>query len=179
MKDYLTLKTNALPGDIDIHSDLLSVLPSALSRKRALKAGNVKQEEMVDDKPDECFLCKPESRAPGSSTAEAVIEERVHNFINDFPYLPADQRVIFLWHRDEAVRRRCLHRYKLRDLRRMELYWLLKGCIQCGTDYKTPGRARKQPDLLRQAPNLMRMVVGFNLGKLAGQSIPHFHIQYG
>ena len=39
MPELLTLKTNSLPGDIEIHSDLLSVMPSALSRRRAEKVG--------------------------------------------------------------------------------------------------------------------------------------------
>jgi hypothetical protein len=183
MKEFLTLKTNALPGDIDIHSDLLSVLPAALSRKRALKAGREKQKEMHDPGPERCIICDPSRKPPGSSRSEVVITNRVADFINDFPYLPGDQRVIFLWHEDSSVREKCLHKCRLKDLRKMDLFWLLKGCIRRGKQYESPkGPKRDAPhqrDLLRQAPDLLRMVAGFNLGKLAGQSIPHFHVQYG
>lgn len=183
MKEFLTLKTNALPGDIDIHSDLLSVLPAALSRKRALKAGREKQEEMHDPGPERCILCDPNRKPPGSSRSEVVITSRVADFVNDFPYLPGDQRVVFLWHEDSRVREKFLHKCKLKELRRMDLFWLLKGCIQRGKEYESPKDPRQNAshklDLLRRAPDLLRMVVGFNLGKLAGQSIPHFHVQYG
>jgi len=185
MKPLLTLKTNSLPGDIDIHSDLLSVLPSALSRKRALKAGREKQKRMQDSKgAGRCLLCDPAgNKPPGSSPCDIVIANRVADFVNDFPYLPADQRVLFLWHNDKSVRQAHLHRFRLRDLRRMELYWLVRGCIVRGEQYRSPNPKKhgddQAPDLLRRAPDLMRMVVGFNLGGLAGQSIPHFHVQYG
>jgi hypothetical protein len=184
MKEFLTLRTNALPGDIDIHSDILSVLPAALSRKRALKAGREKQEKMSDTKPrNKCVLCDPNQRPPGTSPYQVIISDRVADFVNDFPYLPGDQRVVFLWHGDPMVRQRVLHKYQLGQLRRMDLFWLLKGCIIRGRQYKSPddsgGDCPPPPNLLRQAPDLLRMVVGFNFGPLAGQSIPHFHAQYG
>jgi hypothetical protein len=104
MKQLHLLKTNALPGDIYIHSDLLSVLPSALSRKRALKAGREKQEEMKDNKgAGKCILCDPNRKPSGSSRSEMVINGRVNDFYNDFPYLPGDQRVIFLWHTQKKL----------------------------------------------------------------------------
>lgn len=176
------LKTNSLPSDIDIHSDLLSIVPSALSRKRALKVGREDQDEMEDKKGlEKCILCDPsKNKSPGSSRAETVIGTKVYDFINDFPYLPGDQRVLFLWHPDKTIRENCIHKFKLADLRKMELYYLLKGCIQRGNEYQKPPSSPNDPkDLIRKAPDLMRMVTGFNLGKLAGQSIPHFHVQYG
>jgi len=181
MPELLTLRTDSLPGDIEIHSDLLSLVPSALSRKRALKVGKEKQGQMTDKKdgPDKCLLCYPHLRFRGASPSEIVIPDRVADFLNDFPYLPGDQRVIFLWHENKHVREQCLHRFKLKDLRKMDLYWLLRGCFERGNQYRTPHSQSQLPDLLECAPDLMRMVVGFNLGKLAGQSIPHFHIQYG
>src|SRR3989442_15663615 len=125
MKEFLTLKTNALPGDIDIHSDLLSVLPAALSRKRALKAGREKQDEMPDPKgPGGCILCDPKRKPPGSFQSEVVIADRVADFLNDFPYLPGDQRVVFLWHADERIREKSLHKCKLNEFRKMDLFWL-------------------------------------------------------
>jgi galactose-1-phosphate uridylyltransferase len=164
---HLLLK-NDLPGDIEIHTDLLSVAPSALSRKRALKVGGEPQSPMADEgKP--CFLCTPEIKEPGSSSVEVLTPNRVACFVNDFPYLPGDQRVIFLWHHDEELRRRVLHRFRVADFERSELYWMLSGCIQIGKQYDVPVRTY----------DLMRMVAGFNIGKLAGQSLPHFHMQYG
>ena len=128
--------------------------------------------------PVECLLCNPHLRFPGASY-EIVIPDRVADFLNDSPYLPGDQRVIFLWHKDRKIRQKRLHRFRLKDLRKMDLYWLLRGCFIRGNQYRAPHSGGLQPDLLRLAPDLMRMVVGFNLGRLAGQSLPHFHVQYG
>lgn len=46
-RDYHLLHQDNMPGEINIHQDLLSIMPSALSRKRALKAGS---EQQVDDR---------------------------------------------------------------------------------------------------------------------------------
>jgi galactose-1-phosphate uridylyltransferase len=174
--DSITLRKNTLPGDIDIHSDLLSVLPAALSRRRGLKVGKALQTEMQDNKgPKECILCHPGKKARNLSLKEDIIPNRVADFLNDFPYLPADQRIIFLWHEEPTIRENCLHKFKLADLRKMELFWLLKGCLTRGKAYRNSQR----DNLLRLAPDLMGMVVGFNLGSLAGQSQPHIHAQYG
>jgi hypothetical protein len=40
------LNKNDLAGEIEIHTDLLSDVPSALSRKRAPKTGRERQESM-------------------------------------------------------------------------------------------------------------------------------------
>ena len=169
LRELHLLKRSHLPGEIEIHTDLLSTVPSALSRKRALKTGREKQKEMDDPEPEKCILCDPDQKSAGSSETKVLIENRAAHFANDFPYLPGDQQVVFLWHDDPAVRRRSLHRVKLIDFGRSELFWLTKACIELGRRYDAPDRTY----------DLMRMVVGFNLGRLAGQSIPHFHLQYG
>ena len=187
MPELLTLRTDSLPGDIEIHSDLLSLVPSALSRKRASKVGKEKQNEMEDKKGSGgCILCNPDLKPPGTNPIETVIRDRVADFLNDFPYMPGDQRVIFLWHKKKHIRKKHLHRFRLKDLRKIDLYWLLHGCIKRGNQYikrgkqfRKPDSGELQPELLLLTPDLTRMVVGFNLGKLAGQSLPHFHAQYG
>ncbi|MBU4262582.1 MAG: hypothetical protein KKC76_12060 [Proteobacteria bacterium] len=183
MQSFYLLKTNSLPGDIDIHSDILSVVPSALSRKRALKAGRERQDEMNDKRgPKSCILCDPSLKPPGTSEFEEIIPERCGDFLNDFPYLPGDQRVVFMWNSDKAIREKMIHRSKLSELEKLDLFWLLKGCIKRGNEYRSQrGHTNKgvEEDLLRKIPDQMRMVVGFNFGRLAGQSIPHFHAQYG
>jgi diadenosine tetraphosphate (Ap4A) HIT family hydrolase len=168
MRRLHLLHKNDLPGEIEIHTDILSIAPSALSRKRALKVGRERQVPM-EDKGHGCFICNPEIKEPGSSTVEVVVPDRVACFTNDYPYLPGDQKVVFLWHSDEQVRKRALHRFRLEDFERTELYWMLNGCVLCGRAYELPVRTY----------DLMRMVAGLNIGKLAGQSLPHFHMQYG
>jgi galactose-1-phosphate uridylyltransferase len=165
------LVKNDLPGEIEIHSDLLSTMPSALSRKRALKVRKLKQEEMKDVKEGQsgCLLCHPEKRPAGASEFVEDVPGKVGSFANDFPYWPEDQRVIFLWSKEEDLKRKVLHRARLRDVSRFELYWLMKACVDRGNGFY-------QPD---HTYDLMRMVAGFNLGKLAGQSQPHIHLQYG
>ena len=159
---------NDLPGEIEIHTDLLSIAPSALSRKRALKVGREKQLPM-EDGGKFCLLCNPERKEPGSSPVEVILENRVASFINDFPYLPGDQRVLFLWHSEEELRKKAFHRCALSALDGVELYWMMAGCLKLGREFQVPVRTY----------DLMRMVAGFNIGRLAGQSIPHFHMQYG
>ncbi len=177
-RNNIMLQKNDLSGDIEIHTDLLSPVPTSLSRKRAYKVGNVKQEPMGDrGGTSTCILCHPDKKisttsslkASGASPHKLLIPDKVGCFENDFPYLPRDQHVVYLWHSNLAVREKCLHRFKLEQFGKSELFWLLKGCIQLGNKYKVP----------RNTFDLMRMVVGFNLGSLAGQSIPHFHLQYG
>jgi galactose-1-phosphate uridylyltransferase len=164
------LEKSDLPGEIEIHSDLLSIMPSTLSRKRALKTGRAEQKQMEDRSGvKNCILCDPNLKPVGSSLQTVLIENRVAFFENDFPYLPGDQKVIYMWNDDQGFRNEYLHRYQLKDFGKRELYWLTLGCIELGKKYEVPINTY----------DLMRMVAGFNLGGLAGQSIPHFHMQYG
>ena len=175
MREHCTLHRSILPGDIRIHSDILSVLSSAISPRRAGKVGKEKQTPMDDLKgTNDCILCNPNIRPTGSNPANDVIKDKVADFLNDYPYLPADQRVLFRWHEDLNFRQDHLHRFKLEDLSKADLFWLLKACTQRGLDYLDLSNS-----LLREAHYLMDMVVGFNFGKLAGQSVPHFHVQSG
>ena len=166
----ITLKQMELVGEIDIHTDILSDSPSALSTKRAQKVGRIVQEKMMDKKgAAECIFCNPEKKEPNTYPSEVRIKDRVGGFRNDFPYLPQDQWVFFLWNDSPTIRREKLHRYKLMDLGALELYWLLKAAVDAGNKFEIP----------KTTNETWGMVVGFNLGRLAGQSIPHFHVQYG
>jgi galactose-1-phosphate uridylyltransferase len=169
----ITLRQMELVGEIDIHEDILSITPSALSLKRALKKGRIGQKPMEDkDGAGECILCnedKKKEKNPNTSPHETEIPNRVAGFKNDYPYLPGDQRVLFLWHESPVVRHKALHKFRLQDFGKLELYWLLRACVERGKNFEIP----------KQSTDLWRMVVGFNLGSLAGQSIPHFHVQYG
>ena len=106
---FRTLQSNQLPSEIQIHEDILSVLPSALSRKRALKVGQLKQVPMDNRDPERCVLCDPEIRPVGHSKLCTLADSHVAYFDNDFPFLPMDQKVVFLWHENETVRRKLLH----------------------------------------------------------------------
>lgn len=174
MRALRLLWSSGLPDDIEIHDDLLSFMPTALSRRRAEKVGREKQEPMKDNEggTNECILCDPENkkrRNPGGSIEEVLIAKRVTSFSNDFPYLPGDQRVVFLYDKDINIRKQMFHRFRLDSFGKTELYWLTKACVGLGRKYDPPS------DLFER----VRPVVGFNLGKLAGQSISHFHMQYG
>lgn len=169
-REFHLLQKNDLPGEIEIHTDLLSSMPSALSRKRAEKVGNIRQKDMDDPKGAKgCILCHPDLRPRGANPLEVLIDDKVACFGNDYPYLPADQRVIFLWNHDEGAREQALHKTRISEVTHRELYWLLLGAIKCGQAYRQP----------EHTYDLMRMVCGLNLGRLAGQSQPHVHLQYG
>jgi len=157
---------------VEKHDDLFSLGgTSNISPKRAQKLGREEQKPMQDNPngADGCLLCNPHLKKQGTSPVEVVFPDRVANFLNDFPFLAKDQRVIFLWHSDPEKRKKHLHHYRLEDVGEIDLYWLLKAGIKLGNN---AAMSLKNSDL-------MSMVVGFNLGHLAGQSIPHVHIQYG
>lgn len=165
------LKKSELAGGVEIHTDLLSVIPTALSRKRSQRLGKPKQESNADNigGADNCLFCNPE-KLQGQPTLEYKVNGCVAGFSNAAPYMPYDQKVMYLWHDDLETRKNTLHIFKLEDLRREELYFLLKAAIEYGQDFaKGPIRSYDLP----------RMVFGFNLGRVAGQTIPHIHAQYG
>jgi hypothetical protein len=170
----LTLKSNSFRGqDIHIHQDLLSMAPSALSRKRERKPGTELQKEK-EDKPgySGCILCHPDvkkGKNPSGTTHEISIEGKVSSFLNDYPYLPHEHRLYFLWNEDEHLRQHTCHRYKIGDFGRPELYWLLYACREDAKRFQLP----------RHTADRLRQIAGFNLGDLAGQSVPHFHLQSG
>lgn len=168
------LKSNSFRAqDIHIHEDLLSTAPSALSRKRERKPGTELQKEK-EDKPGYagCILCHPEvkkQKNPIGTIPEVRIEGKVATFLNDFPYLPYEHRLYFLWNQEDKIKKHACHRYKIADFGRPELYWLLRACKEDAAIFKAPD----------ETADRVRLILGFNIGDLAGQSLPHFHLQSG
>jgi len=168
---FTLLTKSELSGGVEIRNDLLSSVPTALSRKRAQRLGKPEQKPNEDNGggPDKCLLCNPEMLM-GQPTLSFKMDNDVAAFDNAAPFLPRDQKVLFMWHEDANMRKRSLHVYQLKDVRREELYFLLSAGIEFGKAF--PPEATTTFDILR-------MIVGFNLGRLAGQTIPHVHMQYG
>lgn len=168
------LKSNSFRAqDIHIHQDLLSTVPSALSRKRERKPGTELQKEK-EDKPGfaGCILCHPDvkkQKNPSGTIHETRIEGKVSSFLNDYPYLPHEHRLYFLWNPDENIRRRACHRFMIADFGRPELYWLLRACKEDAERFQLPA----------ESADRLRLIAGFNIGDLAGQSVSHFHLQSG
>jgi len=170
------LKKNELPLEIEIHSDPLCILPAALSKKRAFKPNRIVQEEAQDNPggPGKCRFCNPDL-LDGKPPLDLHLGGKVMSFKNAAPFLPGDQRVVCLWHESPETRYAHAHKFKFSDFCLEEFYYLAKVGVEL---------ARSFPDsqdgkLLQEDTNLIRCVAGFNIGKLAGQSIPHFHLQYG
>ncbi|MCX6720665.1 MAG: hypothetical protein NTW11_02570 [Candidatus Staskawiczbacteria bacterium] len=164
------LNKSELTNGVEIHTDLLSTVPTALSIKRAQRLGKPHQEPNKDELGvDGCRLCNPEKLA-GKPKLDFVAGGKVASFPNAAPFLPYDQKVLFVWHDDVAIRKGKIHITKLGELRKIDFYLLLKGVIECAR------RFAKNPITSYDIP---RMVLGFNFGKLAGQTIPHIHAQYG
>jgi diadenosine tetraphosphate (Ap4A) HIT family hydrolase len=168
------LKSNSFRAqDIHIHQDLLCTAPSALSRKRERKPGTELQKEK-EDKPGYtgCILCHPEikkQKNPSGTTHEVSIEGKVSSFLNDYPYLPHEHRLYFLWSPDEHLRQYACHRYRIGDFGRPELYWLLYARREDAKRFQLPP----------ESADRLRLIAGFNIGDLAGQSVAHFHLQSG
>lgn len=168
------LKNNSFRAqDIHIHEDLLSTMPSALSRKRERKPGTELQKEKDDPKGySGCILCHPEvkkSRNPSGTQHEICIAGKVSTFLNDFPYLPYEHRLYFLWSDNDYEREHACHKYAMGQFGCPELYWLLRACKEDALKFKSP----------RESADRLRLIAGFNIGDLAGQSVSHFHLQTG
>ncbi len=107
------LKKSELAGGVEIHKDILSVIPTALSRKRAQRLGKPNQEPMEDNfggnenkgGPDNCRLCNPEY-LHGHPTLEHKVDRCVASFSNTAPYMPYDQKVMHLWHDNLETRKK-------------------------------------------------------------------------
>ena len=124
---------------------------------------------MVDTRGQEkCIICHPELKPRGTSQIKFFIEERVGYFENDASFLNYNHEVLFLWVSDPKKRQK-MHKVRLDEFGRLELYWLLKAAIQMGQKFAAKD---DHPDVHRQA-------IGYNLGKEAGQSLPHIHAQTG
>lgn len=169
MPRNLTLFQPVDSAGISVHSDILDGGPSVLSIRRGGKIGADQQQRMRDSEPGKCRLCYPEN-LEGRPLIEEFCDARVGAFPNAAPYLPYEQRVLFLYHRDEQVRKDHLHLFQMKQVRKVELYWLIQSMVGLG------GQFAQQPII---DTDLRRMVAGFNFGPMAGQSLPHIHGQYG
>jgi galactose-1-phosphate uridylyltransferase len=174
MKKNFMLRNNSFRAhDIHIHEDPLCTMPSALSRRRERKPGTELQKEK-EDKPGYagCILCHPDvkkKKNPTGSTLEVRINGKVATLLNDFPYLPYEHRLYFLWNEEESIKKKACHRFQIGDFGRAELYWLLKACKEDAIAFRSPS----------ETADRVRLIAGFNIGELAGQSVPHFHLQSG
>ena len=168
------LKSNSFRAqDIHIHEDLLCTMPSALSRKRERKPNTELQNEK-EDRPGfvGCILCHPEvkkNKNPTGTVLDIRISGKVATFLNDFPYLPYDHRLYFLWSEEMKARELACHRYRIDQFGRAELYWLTRACRDDASVFTSPA----------ETADRVRLIAGFNIGDLAGQSVPHFHLQSG
>ena len=168
------LRSNSFRAqDIHIHEDLLCTMPSALSRKRERKPGTELQKEK-EDRPGytNCLLCHPDVKKrknPTGTVLESRIPGKVATFLNDFPYLPYEHRLYFLWSEDLPAREHACHKYLISDFGTPEFYWLLRACRDDAVQFRSPS----------ESADRVRLIAGFNIGELAGQSVAHFHLQSG
>lgn len=169
MSRHLTLFEPVDSAGVSVHSDILDSGPSVLSIRRGGKIGAEQQQRMRNCAPDPCRLCYPEN-LEGKPVIEELCDGRVGAFPNVAPYLPYEQRVLYVYHRDEKVRVERLHMYQMKQVRKVELYWLLQAMVGLGSQFA------QQPIT---DTDLRRMVAGFNFGPMAGQSLQHIHGQYG
>lgn len=173
---YRLLKKNELPLKIEIHSDPLCVLPAALSKLRAFKPNKIEQDEAQDNLggAPKCRFCNPDT-LDGKPLVSFHSGGKVMSFPNSAPFLPGDQRVFCLWNESHEKRYAYAHKFKFSDYGQEEFYYLTMAAVGSARGFadSTDGK------ILQEDSHLIRCIVGFNIGKLAGQSIPHFHLQYG
>jgi hypothetical protein len=173
-REHHLLSSNSFRAqDIHIHQHLLCTAPSALSRKRERKPGTELQKEKLDPPGYAgCILCHPEvkrQKNPAGTVLQVAIPGKVAWFLNDYPYLPHDHRLYFLWTEDTTIREATCHKYRIDDFSPAEIYWLLRACREGADRFQVP----------RETADRLRLIAGFNIGDLAAQSVPHFHLQSG
>lgn len=170
------LKKSELPLGIEVHNDPLAIMPAALSQARAFKPNKVKQSPMKDNPggAKECRFCNPE-KLDGRPSFAFHLNGRVMSFPNSAPFLPGGQRVLCLSHPDKHKRYQHAHRYQFSTFDAVEFYHLTRAAVELAKGYPSSAHGKRLEDGI----HFIRCVAGFNIGKMAGQSVPHFHLQYG
>lgn len=151
--------------------DDYSLQIAVISAERGGKINKDKQNPIkeTDESKKACRLCHPREldKIP---YLEYLCDGKVACFGNGAPYLPNDQKVLFLWNDNLEIRENILHRCNAEDLRREEIFYTLYAAREKGREFKS-----KKID----SHNPMTMTFGMNLGEKAGMSLLHFHTQYG
>jgi len=166
---YCTLNCNEYANGVSTHSDILNYRSVVISRERARKVGKPRQTEMPEIDLANCRLCHPEN-LDGKPRIYEYCDGRVGMFENSAPYMPFDPQVIFMRHPDQEIAKRAMHVWKMEQIRMFDLYYIVNAIVIRGGEFAVkPIRHTDLP----------RMVAGFNIGPMAGQSLPHLHGQYG
>lgn len=167
---HLTLRQDSYESGIRTHNDIIVQTPTVLSDKRANKVGAIHQVPYADPKgPGRCIICHPEN-LEGQPEITYYCDGRVGMFPNAAPFLPYDHSVYFVRHPDPDITMNGLHVWQMHQLRAFELSEFLRGAVERGQEFAKQGL---------NATNLIRYMLFFNIGNLAGQSLPHIHAQSG
>lgn len=171
------LKSNNIALKCFRHYDEgFSGFSSIIAPERGFKRGSVNQQEAEDNAggAEECLLCNPEKllRHP---VINFHLDENVMSFENASPFLEADHQVYALWHKDQQKRYCGAHRFKLTDYKEMDFYYPALAAIARAKTFPNTEEGQH----LQEGTLPVRPILGVNIGKLAGQSIPHFHTQAG
>jgi galactose-1-phosphate uridylyltransferase len=169
-RKYL-LEQNDFTNGVTLHRDYLVQRSTSISRARRDKFKTENQEPYKDDSDWEktCRLCNPEL-LQGSPTLEFLCNKKIALFPNSAHYTSYDQSVLYLWNDDPLVRKKNLHVAQLGKLGKEELYFIARAVVERSNQFVSSPINNS---------DLPRPMFGFNLGRLAGQSIPHIHGQYG
>jgi diadenosine tetraphosphate (Ap4A) HIT family hydrolase len=182
MSSYILNQTRT--KKIEVHSDPLCIRPAAISKSRKFKINKLEQEELIDSEggAEKCRFCNPElldqnlSGTIDDPVIKKHLDGRVISYENAAPFLAGDQRLICMWHENTEIRYKHTHKYLFSDMTTIEFYYLLLVAKQLAKDFPTSPEGH----LLQSEEYFpIRCIAGFNIGKLAGQSMPHFHLQYG
>ncbi len=182
MSQYLLNRSRT--QTIEIHSDPLCVRPSAISKLRKFKVNKLEQEEIrdLDGGPEVCPFCNPSLLDQNMSHREddpvvlKHLDNKVISYENAAPFLAGDQRILCMWHEDRCMRYRHAHKFSIADMTTVEFYYLVLTARELARKFPESYEGQK---LQKKEFFPIRCIAGFNIGKLAGQSMPHFHLQYG
>ncbi len=158
------------------HSDRYTKRASVSAPNRGFKINQAVQSEMGDNQggAEKCIFCSDEMQRKDRN-AILLRRGRVIALPNEYPFMEWDHHVLCLWHRNFGCRMAHTHRFRLADLGLVEFFCLSMAAVE---------RARHFPHTrdglsMLASSDSVRPLLGWNLGKLAGQSIPHLHAQYG
>ena len=81
-----------------------------------------------------------------------------------------------MWNDDKNLRYKNAHKFLFAEMTTVEFYYLVLAARELAKDFPESLDGQK---LQKKEFSPIRCIAGFNIGKLAGQSMPHFHLQYG
>jgi hypothetical protein len=177
MTEFIFLKKNDAAYTCAKHFDAFSPIPSVVAADRGYKRNQAVQKPMKDNVggAPRCLLCNPE-RLARHPKISLHLDDKVMSFPNAAPFFEADHRLFSLWHPELDKRYVGVHRFCLADYEEAEFCFPVLAALDRAKEFSSSPEGEKY---LSEGSLPSRLIMGYNLGCMVGQSIQHFHLQAG